>query len=247
MLLVACFVAPWSVGSETVFSWTNLKASGLAIKLPPILIMATGLCAIALGTIPLRPYGRGIAALCLGAIPIIALTLAPNFQWRALLGGIGGVMIVGGLLLRSKYTTSMLGRLVTTIGVAIVLVLYLVPVGGQVPLVGMFKALGNQPVPHGLIIGLGLGGGLVPLVLTLLALLVWLPGPGSAGTPALAWVIILYGIVASLALLLLGGNIGPTLKSSLYSFIYFPVAFSAWLAFAGYGSAMVLGKSLESQ
>ncbi len=246
VLLIACFVAPWAVGVETVFSWTLLKAPSFAAKLLPLLIMGTGVGAIALGTIPMAGSVRGIAAAILGGLPIIALTVVPNFKWQALLGGMGAALIVVGLLLRSQYTTSMLGRLVASIGVVIILALYLIPAAGNVPIIGLFKALGQQPVQHHIILGQGLGGGLVPLVLTLLALLVWLPGPGNAGTGVLAWVIILYGVVAPIALLLLGGNIGPTLKAALAPIIYRPVAASGWLAFAGYGGSMILGKSLEA-
>lgn len=248
VLLVACFVAPWAVGGgQTTFSWTLIGAPGAAAKLPPLLIVSTGVIAVVLGVVPLATAARGIACLVMGLAAVVVLSTVPSFDWRGLLGLIGASSLIGGLLLRSQYTMATLGRLLTTIGVVLLLALYLIPEGGQVPLVSMFKQLGAAPgkAKVAVIVG-GLSGGLLPLLFLLVCLLVWLPGPGSAGAGILAWIAILYPVASALILLLVGGDIGATLKSSLSAVVYIPLATSAWLAFAGYGLASFSGKSLES-
>lgn len=248
VLLVACFVAPWAVGEgQTTFSWTLLKAPGFAAKLLPISIIATGLIGVLLGAIPMGTQPRGIIALLIGLGPLVALTTVPKFEWRATVMVVGLVLLVTGLLLRSKYTQAMLGRALATVGVVIILAMYLIPEGGTLPLVGMFKALGSAPGKAKVAYIIGeFGGSLVPLVITLACLLVWMPGPGTAGSGILAWTVIVWTIVASIVGLLVSGDIGANLKSGLAVVIYTPVALSAWLAFAGYGSATVFGKSLET-
>ena len=247
VLLIACFVAPWSVGATTTFSWTMLKAAGAAAKMLPLFIIGTGVIAIALGAIPMVSLVRGIITALIGAAPLLALTAIPSFDWRGLVSVLGTGLIVVGLLVRSKYTKNALGRLLTTIGILAVLALYLIPRGGDLGLVITFKALGSQPIQPAAILGVGFSGfGLVPLVLTVLALLVWLPGPGGGGSSILAWVVILSGVLTSLAALLMGENILDTLKTSLLIVVYLPVAMSAWLAFIGYGGATLAGKQLEA-
>jgi hypothetical protein len=248
VLLVACFVAPWAVGEgQTTFSWTLLKAPGFAAKLLPSSIIATGLIAVLLGAIPMDTQVRGIIALVIGLGPLVALTTVPSFEWRGTVMVVGQVLLVTGLLLRSQYAHAMLGRALATVGVVVVLALYLIPENGVLPLVGMFKGLGAVPgkAKVAFIIG-AWGGSVVPLVITLACLLVWIPGPGAAGTGILAWTVIVWAIVAAIVGLLLQEAIGAELKSNLSAFIYTPVALSAWLAFAGYGSATVFGKSLET-
>jgi hypothetical protein len=248
VLLIACFVAPWAVGEgQTTFSWTLLKAPGVAAKLLPISIIASGLVAVLLGALPMGNQARGIVALLIGLGPLVALTTVPEFAWRETVMVVGLVLLVSGLLVRSQYTQAMLGRALATVGVLVVLAMYLIPEGGQLPLVGMFKALGSAPgkAKVAFIVG-GFGSGLIPLVITLACLLVWLPGPGSAGAQILAWVVIVWSIISALVALLLSGDIGASLKGGLSVFIYLPVAMSAWLAFAGYGTATVFGKSLET-
>lgn len=248
VLLVACFVAPWAVGEgQTTFSWTLLKAPGFAAKLTPIAIIGTGLIAVVLGAVPMGTMARAVTALLIGVAPVIALTTVPSFDWRGAVGAVGIILLVAGLLLRSQYTGATLGRALATVGVVVVLALYLIPEGEVVPLVGLFKSLGAVPGKAKVALIFGpFGGGLLPLVIIVACLLVWLPAPGTAGAGILAWTVIVWGIVASLVALLVGGSIGSTLKGALDSIIYIPVATSAWLAFAGYGAATIFGKSLET-
>ena len=223
-----------------------LKAPGSA-KLLPIAIIGSGLVAVILGAVPMGTQVRGVIALLIGLGPMVALSTVPEFNWRVMVLLVGMVLLVTGLLVRSKYTHAVLGRAIATAGVVIVLAVYLIPENGQLPMVGMFKMLGAAPGKAKLLPIIGpFGVALVPLVVTLACLLVWLPGPGTAGSAILAWTAIVWAIVASLAMLLISGAIGAALKAGLSEFIYLPVAMSAWLAFAGYGGATLFGKSLET-
>jgi hypothetical protein len=243
VLLVACFVAPWQVQpGETTFAWTILGSEvPAALKVVPILFVATGALSILLGALPLAPLARGFAAAGIGLAPIVYLAVAPAFDWRTLLGLIGSVTLVSGLLVRSQYTGAMLGRLMATIGAICVLLPLLIPVGGAVPLVMSFKALGQGPAQAKVATLVQI----FPVVLAILSFLVWLPPPGRAGAHIVAWLLIVWPLVASIITWLIGGNIGATLKAGLDVILYSPLAGMAWAALTGYGVATVAGKQLE--
>ncbi len=242
VLLVACFVAPWRVEpGHTIFSWTILGTSGLpaSMKVLPILFAVTGVLAVVLGALPLATQVRAFAAAGIGLAPTIYSAVTPPFAWQKLVMVIGTVTLVSGLLIRSQYTGAMLGRVMATIGAICVLLVLLIPEGGgDPPLIGAFKALGtNYTLPALLLI--------VPAVLALVSLLVWLPGPGHAGAHIIAWVWIVWPVIASILGLVNGENIGAALKGSLDGFLYVPMAAMSWAALVGYGIASVAGKQLE--
>jgi len=237
---VACFVAPWRVvPGQTVFSWTILSADApTSAKIIPLLLVGTGVLAVVLGAVPVATIGRGFAAAGIGLAPVVYAAASPPFQWQALVEVIGVVALVTGLLVRSQYTDAPLGRIMTTVGVACVLLTLLVPEGGEVPLIAAFKALGtNRTVPALLLI--------VPAVLALASLVVWLPGPGGAGTHILAWIWIVWPLAAAVLSWLSAGDIGPNLKVNLDGVLYRPMALMAWTALVGFGAATVVGKQLE--
>ncbi len=239
VLLVACFVAPWSVlPGQTTFSWSLLAAElPVSIKIMPLLFIVTGVLSVVLGAVPLPTMWRGFAAAGIGLIPILYGSVAPVFDWRELIGLIGAFTLISGLVVRSHYTGELIGRLLATIGAVCVLLQVLIPVGGVVPLVEMFKAVGH-----------GQGAAflsLVPVVLAILAFLVWLPPPGRAGAHILAWIMIVWPLVAALGFWLLGENLGDTLKVNLSGILYAPLAQMAWTALTGYGVATFVGKQLE--
>jgi hypothetical protein len=240
VLLVACFVAPWRVvPGATIFSWTVLGAAeGAREMVMPVFFAATGVLAVVFGAIPLATLVRAFAAAGIGLAPVIYGAVEPPFQWQELLGVIGSVTLISGLLVRSQYTGAIHGRIMTTIGAVCVLLPYLIPVGGQVPLVGAFKMLGtNQTVPALLM--------LIPALLALVSLLVWLPAPGHAGAHIIAWVLIVWPLIASILGLLSGEGIGARLKGDLVGVLYAPMAIMSWNALVGYGVASVVGKQLE--
>lgn len=242
VLLVACFVAPWKVNpGETIFSWTILGSEVPAsMKILPILLAATGILSVFLGALPIATLPRGFAAALIGFGPMLYGAVAPPFAWQELLSVIGAVTLVSGLLVRSHYTDAGIGRVMATIGAVCVLVPMLVPEGGgDPPLIAAFKMLGaNLPIP-----ALNL---IVPAVLALVSLIVWLPGPGRAGTHILAWIWIVLPLLLSLLNWLSGGEVGAALKSNLDGILYVPMAAMAWGALVGFGVATVVGKQLET-
>ena len=242
VLLVACFVAPWRVEpGHTIFSWTILGTEGVpaSMKVLPILFAVTGVLSVVLGALPLATQVRAFAAAGIGLAPTIYGVVDPPFVWQELISVIGLITLVAGLLIRSQYTGAMLGRLLTTIGVVCVLLPLLIPEGGgDPPLIGAFKMLGtNHTVPAIILI--------FPALLALVSLLVWLPGPGHAGAHIIAWIWIVWPLVASILGLIQGENIGAALKSSLDGFLYVPMAMMSWAALVGYGVASAAGKQLE--
>jgi len=243
VLLVACFVAPWAVQpGETTFAWTWLSGElPISIKMVPILFLATGLLSVLLGALPLAALMRGFFAAGIGLAPIIYQTLVPAFNWRELIGLVGGVVLISGLLVRSQYTDALIGRTLATVGAVLVLLPLLIPIGEAVPLVELFKLVGAgsaQAAVAGIV-------GLVPVVLAVLAFLVWLPPPGRAGAHILAWTLIMWPLVAAIVTWLLGENLGDALKANLSGILYAPLAAMAWTALTGYGTATVIGKQLE--
>jgi hypothetical protein len=135
----------------------------------------------------------------------------------------------------------MAGRLLATIGAICSLLPLLIPEGGALPLVQMFKMLGQGTGQMTVAVIISL----VPVALAVLALLVWLPAPGRAGAHILAWTLIVWPLVASIATWLLGGDLGANLKSNLYGILYMPMAAMAWAGLTGYGVATITGKQLE--
>jgi hypothetical protein len=230
VLLIACFVAPWRVQpGETTFAWTVLGSEGpAASKVVPILFLVTGVSSVLLGGLPLGTLARGFAAAAVGLIPIVYRSVAPSPDWRQLLGLIGAVTLIGGLLVRSQYTGGFVGRLMATIG-------------DTVPLAAFFQTIAAAPFA-GKLTGIV---GLMPALFALLSFLVWLPAPGRAGAHVLAWLLIVWPLVGAIAVWLVNGNLGTTLKSSLDGVLYLPLAAVAWAALTGYGVATVAGKQLE--
>jgi hypothetical protein len=250
VLLVACFVAPWGVGEgRTLFSWSLFTlddAPGKA-KVIPILFIATGLASVVLGAAPVPTLGRGIAAALLGAMPMLYFVLAgamaapgSSIEWQALVQVLGGIALLPGLVLRSRYTVSMLSRLLVTAGVVLVLLPRLIPDGGQMPLVAMFKALNASKID------LGVLAHLLHTLLVLLCLLAWLPGPGRGPSIVFAWILLAWPLLESIAPLLGKDGAMALIKSQLFVFFYIPLAGMAWFSLVGFGGATVLGKQLES-
>src|SRR5690606_17595609 len=243
VLLVACFVAPWKVvPGQTVFSWTILGSEGPAsMKILPILLAATGVLAVVLGALPLATLPRGFAAAGIGLVPVVYGAVSPPLVWQELLGVIGAVTLVAGLLIRSQYTGAILGRLLATVGALCMLLPLLVPEGGAVPLVEAFKGLGSNRTIAALLL-------IVPALLALVSLLVWLPPPGRAGAHVIAWIVIVWPLLAGVLMWINAGEsagMGAALKSNLDGFLYIPMAGMAWGALVGYGVATVAGKQLE--
>jgi hypothetical protein len=220
---------------------------------------------VLLGSIPLPAQGRAVAAAVLGVTPLVYASLAinPEAEWQYIASAAGVFLIPTGLLLKSAVPSSMLARVLTTVGALAVLAVWLVPVHDKIPVQAALDVLDTKAKA-------GVKAGAVaPLLYPLLAivsLLVWLPASGAA--KALAWIWILGAIIVHFTILIVAGNIGDALEQSpniaLFSglemlakamsvrdlggageaMLLIPsgVVASAYAAFAGYGLASLLGK-----
>jgi hypothetical protein len=207
-------------------------------KVLPVLFATTGILSVLLGGLRMTMLPRGFAAAGIGLAPLMYSVVSPSFEWQGLLEIIGTVTLVPGLLVRSQYTGARIARIMVTVGAVCVILPQIIPDHGQVPLVSAFKALGSNQTVEALFM-------LFPVVLALVSLIAWTPPPGRAAGHILAWIWITYGLAAALVLLLAGGHVGETLKSSLSEVLYIPLGHMAWVALVGYGAASVVGKQLE--
>jgi hypothetical protein len=234
---LAAFATP--VGTDPMlFNWDAIIDGAGKAKIPPLVWASVGLLSIVFAAIPLMTLPRGALAAVLGLagvfVPLAASGLGEPLD---LLQLIGMLVLVPGLLLRHEYTESLVARVLVTVGVVCGLLIYLVPDGGQIPLVALFKALIEA--------GSGMERVIVPLahiVLLVLCLLVWMPGPATAGAKIFAWVVLLFPVAAFLILGL--ERLGDMVSKS-------PGTLLAWApgvvygVLVGYGGATVIGKQLE--
>jgi hypothetical protein len=199
------------------------------------------LLSIVFAAIPMATLPRGALATVLGLAGVFTPFAVGGGVGDSLkfLAGLGTIMLVPGLLVRHEYTESLLARVLVTIGVVCNLLMYLVPDHGQIPLVMLFKALLNAGSHMELVII-----PLAHLVLMVLCLLVWMPGPATAGAKIFAWVVILFPVAVFLLMLISEGHSGDMVSKA-------PGMLLAWVPavvyqiLIGYGGATVIGKQLE--
>ena len=263
-LLLAAFVVPFDT-DPMVFWWDALGEIDGSQKLMPIFLAAAGLLGVILGSIPLPSTGRGVAALALGAAPLLyaALVLPEEFAWQGAAISLGSILLPAGLLLRTAFREASLGRILATVGSLLIIIPYLVPVNDKMPIVAAFDGIANarELGPQ-----IAYAGAPLRLLLAALGLLVWLPAPSRAGAKAIAWLWILTPIVLHYAILIGAGEIGDVVGKSpniglfagleaaaltggrggdLALLVPSGVLAAGYIAFAGYGLAALLGKSLE--
>jgi hypothetical protein len=245
-VLLAAFAVPMTTDPMS-FHWDTIaNAPGAAAKLPPLIMAAAGVLAIALAAIPMSPMPRGLIAALLGLAgiltPIILVMTNTMPPWQDLVQLVGGLALVPGLLVRQEYREAMLPRILVTVGVVCILVPYLVPEHDRVPLVEMFKALidapGKAKIPAMLAVA--------HLVLVVVTLLAWLPSPSSAVAKIFAWLLILWPVLVHLVLIMLkidgfGDAIGKTPNAALLAW----APSVSYMVLVGYGLASVVGKQLE--
>jgi hypothetical protein len=127
-----------------------------------------------------------------------------------------------------------------TLGVVSLLIPALVPDGGQIPLVGTFKGLIEAPGEHKIQYIVDI----VQLVLVVMTLLVWMPGPATGGGKVFAWALLLFAVARFAINMVLAGHIDDIASTT-------PIKLVAWapaLVYSvlwSYGSATVIGKQLE--
>ncbi len=244
ILLLGAFCTPLS--SAPSFHWTGLFGDGeLATKLPALLLATIGAFAIVIGALPLASAPRGLVAAALGLAglllpPLVAKTLGG--AWQNLIVMFAPLVLVPGLLLRQEYRESIVPRLLVTLGVLATLAVWLVPVGGKLPLVGALQLVidsaGTAKVAPLL--------ELVMLVIVVLSLLVWVPAPASAGAKLFAWILVFWPAVLHFQGLILSENLGEMIKQAPFAAVMAWAPAVAYLAIFGYGLAALIGKRLEN-
>jgi hypothetical protein len=239
-IALAAFATP-VLTEPMAFNWDAILHAPGSAKIPALVWAGVGLLSIVFAAMPMQSLPRGALAAVLGLAGVfVPMAVAGKFgEPLVLLQLIGMLVLVPGLLIRHEYTESLAARVMVTIGVICGLLLYLVPQGGQIPLVGLFKALLNAGSHMELVIV-----PLAQLVLLVLCLLVWMPGPATAGAKIFAWIVLVVPVAAFLLFTLADGNIGDLISKAPGTIVSW-VPGVAYAVLVGYGGATVIGKQLE--
>jgi hypothetical protein len=241
-LTLAAFATP--VSSDPMgFHWDAILHGSGTDKLPPLIMAAVGLLSVLIASIPMAPVARGALATILGLAGLfVPMFLHGMPEVLSLLPFVGLVLLLPGLLARNEYTDSLVARVLVTIGVIALLVPQVIPSGGHIPLVDDFKGLldaqGIAKLGPALELGL--------LVIAVISLLAWMPGPATGGAKVFAWLVILWlTLVLHVGALVIEGHIGDSVKASPFGATMAWVPTAAYFVLIGYGLATVIGKQLE--
>lgn len=239
-IALAAFATP-VMTEPMAFNWDAIIDGEGSAKIPALVWAGVGLLAIVFAAIPMVTPARGALAAVLGLSGIfVPMAVSGHFgEWQKLIQLVGTLVLVPGLLVRHEYVESLLARVLVTIGVVCTLLPYLVPEGGQIPLVALIKVL-LDGANHMEIVIVALG----QIVLVVLCLLVWMPGPATAGAKIFAWAVILFPIVGFLLVLVANGHIGDVVSKSPGTLVKWAPGV-AYSVLVGYGLATVIGKQLE--
>jgi hypothetical protein len=247
LLVIAVLATPVTLDPQLSFTWDLLIHGEGTARIPFLLHAALGVLGVVVALLPMPAIARGTLALVLGLAAIfVPIGLSGSLpDWHILVVLVGMLLIVPGLLLRAAYTDSIVPRILVTLCVIAFVVPWVIPDANGIPLVNELKALmdapGKDKISHVLAIA--------RVVLVVLSLLVWMPGPTSAGGTMFAWLMILaIGIGVSfvdtaIALALASDPVAALTKMPSAQLVW--IIPTACLAFVGYGLATVVGKQLE--
>jgi len=237
---LVAFAAPLTTDPALTWNWDAIIHAPGKFKIPSLIWAAVGLLSIACAVIPMETMPRGILAAALGLtgalVPTFIIGMPP---WQALLPMVGLMCLVPGLLVRQEYTESMLSRILVTVGVVAFLLVLLIPTGGEIPLVGLFKMLIDAPGKLKVVAIVRIA----IIVLIVMSLLAWMPGPATAGAKLIAWGIILIPAAMFAVQFALAGEIDILTKTPGKAVQWVPGVVYAVLS--GYGLATIIGKQLE--
>lgn len=249
LALLAAFATPLATAPDLQFNWNLILEGQGTARLPPLMLAAVGFLGVVLAMIPMPSLPRGLIAALLGlggiAVPIALVGVPP---WQTLAPMIGIVVLVPSLLVRNEYRDATFARLLVTAGAIGILLPFVVPQHGAIPLVSVFKQLielpGSKKVEPALALGL--------ITLVVMSLLAWLPAPVTGGAKVWAWLLILWALIVHAIHLALAGGVASAItgapNATLVSWVAGGAAGaigSAYLVIVGYGLATVIGKQLE--
>jgi hypothetical protein len=246
LLVIAAIATPISI-SPLAFSWDVLLHGEGAERIPFLTAAGLGVLGVIVALLPMPTAPRGGLALLLGlaviAVPIALKGAVP--EWHQLVVLVSILLIVPALLMRAQHTQSSLPRIIVTLCVIGFIVPYVVPDHGTIPLVGMFKSLIDAPGQAKVVPILEI----VKLALVVMTLLVWMPGPATAGGVMFAWLIL---IVVGLGKSLVDVAVSVALGDHPLDIVTkTPAELVVWIiptacvAYVGYGLAAILGRQLE--
>jgi hypothetical protein len=237
---LAAFATPTAT-DPMAFNWDMILHGEGSAKIPALVWAGVGLLSIVFAAIPMAAMARGALAARRGLAGIfVPMAVGGHFpEWSDMLALVGMLVIVSGLLVRHEYVESTLARVLVTIGAICILLQYLVPVGGQIPLVALIKRLLDGANHMEIVIV-----ALAQIVLVVLCLLAWMPGPATAGAKIFAWAVLLFPIVGFLLMVLGDGHIGDMISKAPGKLVVWAPAV-AYSVLVGYGAATVIGKQLE--
>jgi hypothetical protein len=239
--------------------------AGIKQLIWPLMFGGLGLLSLLFGLLPVPNSLRGLIAAIAGLAPLVVGATVGGLSlggggggaggglgmfgegWKAYVGLAGMVLAPTGLLLRSAYRGAALGRILSLVGCGAIVALFLIPVGGSLPLIMLIKSIGA-------------GGGFLMLVARVIFPLVlfaaaalglimsWMPSGTSGGTGLFAWIIILwttsFALFALIASIVGGAPIGELFKQPIIFYMLLDTL--AFSALSAYGLATIFGKSLEA-
>jgi hypothetical protein len=223
------------------FNWDAIIDAPGKAKIEPLIWAAVGLLSIAMALIPMATVPRGIIAAVLGLTGLLVSTFINGMPpWQMFLPIIGLLTLVPGLFVRHEYTESLLARILVTVGVIAILLPLLIPNDSGIPLVQTFKGLINADGERKVVFALQIA----LIVVVVLSLLAWMPGPATGGANVFAWILLLFPILFILVGLLLDGHIGDVVTKAPGMLVSWAPAV-VYGVLSGYGLATVIGKQLE--
>jgi hypothetical protein len=239
ILLVVEFILPTSLDPLTFKfqRFGGIFGAELGVMLGFLSSPMIGVLAILFGVMPMGTAAKGAAAGVLGVAGLaISVAFSGHIVWQDLAGEIGMVALLGGLVIRGGYPSSMIARLLVTLGVLAVLAPFVVPVGNVgIPLHARFSGLRDLELAQ----PSGTSFELFRLVIVVAALLVWLPGPSSGGAKVFYWAILVTMVAEPLADLVISGGT-DVFKTPALLLIWAPML--AIHGLASYGLGALLGK-----
>jgi hypothetical protein len=162
-VLIALFFLPW----HGVSSWQLLESLGGADFVRQLFYLTGGIVLLSSAVLPVPFAFRAAIGASVAATPVLLGAGGMIDGWRGVVAALAILGLPATHLLRAKAKTSGAARFLVALAVAAVAILYLAPVSGVVPIVGVFKMIFSGdigPVVMGIFI-------LIPLVFAALSLL----------------------------------------------------------------------------
>jgi hypothetical protein len=249
LLVLGFLMLPITTTPSTAFAWQQILNGSGWERFGLVVVAMIGLFSLICAALPMPASVRGTIAAVLGLTGAALPFVFKLPETRVLVAQAGLVLLIPGLILRASYRDAALPRLLITFGVVGVLVPFVLPQDGAIPLVTVFKML---------IEGAGwtrviAGQQLALVVILVMCLLAWLPAPITGGATLWAWLLILWPLVSWTIANLTTGD-PNTLVDLVREHPYLALAWtlglgtsvgSAYLVLIGYGLASLIGKQLE--